>query len=131
MSACIQHSRNNRPAARSRCQAEPRLCTEASGSGLPLGDRIGLVPRPNLLGAIVLKACAIAVDDAPQDQRRDLAFLLSLVSAPYEMAAEMTNKDRTRLRRNASSLTDSSHPAWIGIVDAADAIAALHALLDD
>ena len=40
----------------------------------------GLVPRPSLLGAIVVKAAAISVDDLPRAQEHDLALLLSLVA---------------------------------------------------
>jgi hypothetical protein len=37
------------------------------------------LPRPNLLGAILVKTRAIAVDDAKDSQRIDVAFLLTLV----------------------------------------------------
>ena len=70
----------------------------------------GLVPRPSLLGAIVVKAAAISVDDLPRAQEHDLALLLSLVADPAAMSAEMTNKDRTRLRRASLGRTD--HPVW-------------------
>lgn len=50
-----------------------------------VGDQVGLVPRPSLLGAIVGKALAIGVDDAPEAQRQDLALLLSIVEDPLAM----------------------------------------------
>lgn len=62
------------------------------------GDSRGLIPRPSLLGAIIVKAAAIAVDDVPRAQRLDLAQLLSLVLDPAEMASAMTKKDRSRLQ---------------------------------
>ena len=43
------------------------------------GRREGQLPRPNLLGAILVKARAVDISDAPDDQRSDLALLLSFV----------------------------------------------------
>ena len=74
------------------------------------GDEHGLVPRPSLLGAIVVKAAAVAVDDAPMAQELDLAQLLSLVPDPAAMAAATTKKDRSRLR--AAKIADDTHPVW-------------------
>jgi hypothetical protein len=61
------------------------------------------VPRPALLGAIIAKAFAVDVDDTPDAQRLDLAFLLSLVEEPLDLAARTTSKDRRRLRALAQS----------------------------
>lgn len=47
-----------------------------------VAGRRGRLPRPNLLGAILLKARAVDVDDAKESQRQDLAELLSLVDDP-------------------------------------------------
>ena len=81
--------------------------------------RQGLVPRPSLLGAVVVKAAAIPVDDAPRSQEQDLALLLSMVADPSAMAAEMTRKDRRRLRR--AGLESPDHPVWGALdPDAAD-----------
>jgi hypothetical protein len=71
----------------------------------------GLVPRPSLLGAIIAKAEAVGVDDAPEAQREDLAFLLSLVSDPVGMAAALDRKDRQRLR-SRTEMDDPDNPAW-------------------
>ncbi len=79
--------------------------------------RNGLVPRPSLLGAIVVKAAAIPVDDAPRAQEHDLAMLLSMIADPAVMAASMTPKDRKRLR--ATGLDQPDHPAWGALDDAA------------
>ncbi len=70
----------------------------------------GLIPRPSLLGAVVMKAAAAAVDDAPQAHQQDLALLLSLVPDPGAMAAEMTRTDRVRLRGVA--IGEPSHAVW-------------------
>ncbi len=72
---------------------------------------IGHVPRPSLLGAIIAKAVAVDVDDTPDAQRLDLAFLLSLVEEPLDFATRMTPKDRQRLRAR-TELTDSQHETW-------------------
>ena len=71
----------------------------------------GLVPRPSLLGAIVLKALAVGVDDAPNAQRLDLAFLLSLVEDPIALADQVEAKDRQRLLER-NELLDANHLTW-------------------
>lgn len=71
----------------------------------------GLVPRPSLLGAIICKAAAVLVDDAPNAQRRDLALLLSLVPNPAAMAQQLTRKDRSRLR-DVADIADPHHEVW-------------------
>ena len=56
--------------------------------------RRGRLPRPNHLGAILLKARAVGKDDAPANQRSDLALLLSLVDDPDGMAADLRGRER-------------------------------------
>ena len=59
------------------------------------------VPVPSLLGAIVLKACAVDLpitEDERYKHKRDFAFLLSLVEDPFEMRQQVGAKDRQRLR---------------------------------
>lgn len=73
--------------------------------------RSGLIPRPNLLGAIIGKCCAVRVDDLPEAQKSDVAFLLSLLERPREMAGELDEKDRQRLSA-VDELRDRDHPAW-------------------
>jgi hypothetical protein len=63
-----------------------------------VGDARGVLPRPNLLGAILVKTRAIAVDDAKESQRLDVAFLLTLVSDPQELAATITASEKGWLR---------------------------------
>jgi hypothetical protein len=55
-------------------------------------DRIGKIPRPLLLAALVLKgaACGITSDD-PARHLRDLALLCSLVEDPLGTRSDMTN----------------------------------------
>ena len=91
--------------------------------------RVGLVPRPSLLGAIICKACAVEVDDARDAQRSDLALLLSLVPDPLAMADELDRKDRQRLRRR-SEMDDPAHQSWLVLdQDAADRGLAAYRLL--
>lgn len=67
-----------------------------------VGDRSGSLPRPDLLGALVLKACAAAGDRSnpdkdPDRHRHDLAVLYSLVLNPRQLAEAAGRKDRERL----------------------------------
>ena len=75
------------------------------------GDRVVHVPRPNLLGAIVIKAAAVHDDPHPQRHVRDVAFLCSIVTDPRAMRAEMTAKDLHRLRA-VTVLVDPTNEAW-------------------
>lgn len=92
-----------------------------------IGSLAGFVPRPNLLGAIVLKARAVDVDDVPANQREDLAFLLSLVDSPRSLAEHMTKGDRRAVKAR-EELLDERHPAWLAIDDADTAQRALRVL---
>jgi hypothetical protein len=69
------------------------------------------VPRPNLLGAIVIKAAAVHNDPHPQRHVRDVAFLCSIVTDPRAMRADMTAKDLQRLRA-VTVLDDRGNEAW-------------------
>lgn len=65
-----------------------------------VGPDVILVPRPNLLGAIVAKATAVDVD--AQDPGRhisDVVFLSSLITDPFAMSDGLTISDRRRLGR--------------------------------
>ena len=92
-----------------------------------VGGREGWVPRPDLLGAILVKARAVAVDDAPESQREELCFLLSLVEDPLAMATELAGQERRWLRRR-DELFDRMHPAWRGVANSEDARIALRIL---
>lgn len=92
-------------------------------------SRSGSVPRPDLLGAILVKTRAVAVGDVPDAQREDLAFLLSLVSDPYAMSGDLTSTERKWLRRRRE-LLDSSATAWRSVDNADDGRLVLEVLLD-
>ena len=68
--------------------------TQALRRSAPVEIRIrgveGAVPRPSLLGAILVKVRAIAVDDLPNAQRADVALLLRLVEDPNRLRTELT-----------------------------------------
>ena len=76
----------------------------------------GFVPRPSLLGAIVCKAAAVTVDNAPTAQQRDVALLLSLVADPIETANDIRPEDRQRLQA-VSALADPNHRVWEDLDD--------------
>ena len=63
-----------------------------------VGKKRGVLPRPNLLGAILVKTRAIAVDDAKDSQRLDVAFLLTLVSDPAALSAAISSSEKGWLR---------------------------------
>ncbi len=92
------------------------------------GNRIGDVPRPSLLGAIVIKACAADRTDRRGVHESDLAFLLSLVDDPEAMRGELSKKDRQRLRRRAQ-MQSEDHAAWRGIEASTDGRLALRILV--
>lgn len=88
----------------------------------------GMIHRPNLLGAILVKARAVEVDDLPDAQREDLAFLLSLVPDPFEMAKEMSGKEAKWLGRRVDLLARGA-PAWRAVDNADDGRLALGILV--
>jgi hypothetical protein len=78
-----------------------------------LDGRVAAIPHPDLLGVLVVKACAASGDHVrgPQRHLEDLARLYRLVSDPA--ALTRTNKDRKRLR-------DTAEPTWEVLDDPAD-----------
>jgi hypothetical protein len=77
-----------------------------------LGERIGTIRRPSLLGAIVAKSAALSIKLTPPDRHyRDLAFLLSLPMNPLELRDQLEKSDRKKLAL-AEALHDLQHPAW-------------------
>ncbi len=78
------------------------------------GAETGHVPRPDLLGAILIKARAIEVDDQPDNQRQDLTFLLSLVEDPRALRGDMERKEPGWLRRRAE-LASPNAAAYRGL----------------
>ncbi len=79
-------------------------------------SRTGRIPCPDLLGAILIKARAVEVDDVPESQLSDLAFLLGLVEDPRQLAKGFRGKERSWLRRHRE-LMDRNHRAWRGLAD--------------
>jgi hypothetical protein len=77
--------------------------------------RRGMIPRPTLLAAIVGKAAATALP-GPERHYRDLALLCALVPDPFDVAEQLTRKDRQRVRM-ASKLLGDTHPAWALVPD--------------
>jgi hypothetical protein len=80
------------------------------------GGRAGRVPRPDLAGALVLKAAAARSDRkrGPKRHLGDLAFLLSLVPDPFALRDALGAKNCGRIRA-VTALDDDGHPAWRGL----------------
>jgi hypothetical protein len=95
---------------------------------LAVGKREATVPRPNLLGAILLKSRAVAVSDDRDKHLQDLVRLLDLVRDPGALRREMTRTERAWLARR-SELVDPTHSAWAVASRPDDAYLALRALL--
>lgn len=81
---------------------------------------VGFVPLPNLLGAILVKIRAILVDDEPEAQRQDAAFLLSLVDDPDPLLEDLSRTESGWLRRH-EYLADSANECYRGVANAEDA----------
>ncbi len=85
------------------------------------GDLVASIPVPDLGGALVIKSQAVEVDDVPDNQRVDLAFLYSLVDDPRAVGNRLTASDVAVLRRRRE-LASAGHSAWralgVGAVDA-------------
>ncbi len=71
----------------------------------------GDLPRPNLLGAILVKVRAIEIDDVPNAQRADVALLLQLVDDPDRLRSDLTRTEKGWLRRHRY-LADPADPHW-------------------
>jgi hypothetical protein len=76
-----------------------------------LAGRRGALPRPNLLGAILVKTRAIAVDDAKDSQRLDVAFLLTLVEDPQVASSTITSAEKRWLRAHPE-MNDPDRAWW-------------------
>jgi hypothetical protein len=97
--------------------------TQALSRTKPLDIRTrsarGSVPTPTLLGAILVKVRAIDVDDDPDAQRQDLAFLLSVVDDPDPLVTELAGSEQRWLQRHAY-FSDVNSQAWRNIPGAED-----------
>lgn len=93
-----------------------------------LGERTGSIPVPNLAGAILLKAEAIGVDDAPEAQKSDVAVLLSLVVDRDELGTQLEPAERGLLERYPE-FGDPSSPPYTGVVRAREGAATYRRLV--
>lgn len=74
--------------------------------------RSGRVPRPSLLGALVIKGAACGLGGDVSRHHRDLALLCSLVKDPFALAEQLSAKDRQRLRFASAIAEEPDHVAW-------------------
>jgi hypothetical protein len=79
-----------------------------------VGPREGVVPRPALLGAILVKARAVDLDDTPDNQRSDLALLLSMVDDADVLADQLVGAERSWIHRR-SEMNDPEGLPWNGL----------------
>ncbi|MGY1697722.1 hypothetical protein ACI780_22730 [Geodermatophilus sp. SYSU D00814] len=85
------------------------------------GARSAVVPVPDVLGALVLKAAAWTADNRDRGRHSgDAAFLTSLVSDPLAERARFVGSDRKRLRRLDAVLGDPDAAEWRALGDAAE-----------
>jgi hypothetical protein len=84
------------------------------------GTILGRIPVPNILGSLLVKLRAVEIDDQPDVQRKDVAFLLSLIDDPDPLAHEMSSHERQWLRRHPEFF-DHESEVYQGIANASDA----------
>ncbi len=82
--------------------------------------RAGIIMRPHLPGALLIKTAAHRSDRSPDASRHlhDLAFLLSLVADPMSARQDLGPKGRAWLRK-IRELDDDRHDAWVALGDRA------------
>lgn len=80
-----------------------------------IDGRIGVIPRPDILGAILVKLEATSLPGDPARHYQDLAFLLTIVPQPKQARSALTPKERGKLR--ACPLNKSDHQAWRLLTD--------------
>ena len=84
-------------------------------------ERLAVVPVPDLLGAVVLKAAAWAADSRDRERHSgDAAFLVSLMTDPLAERNRFAGRDRKRLLRLDKVLGDPDVTEWRRLGDAAD-----------
>ncbi|MFF2452265.1 hypothetical protein [Isoptericola sp. NPDC058082] len=91
----------------------------------------GFVPRPNVLGSLVMKASAAVRDKrAPERHRADIVSLctaMALAGLHVQYAAQLRPKDHRRLRRAKDRISAAE---WRRSLDPEAAVAALDFLID-
>lgn len=75
------------------------------------GNLRASIPIPSLAGALIAKSLAVTVDDAPANQRIDLAFLYSIVDDVLSTRNELGAEGRKLLARRGE-LAERQHEAW-------------------
>jgi hypothetical protein len=78
--------------------------------GVRLGERTGAIPVPNLLGSIIVKLEAIAVDDVPDAQKADVAVLLSLATDRDQLSTDLSSGERRLVQRYPEFAEPASAP---------------------
>ncbi len=88
----------------------------SSDVDVSVDGRTGVVPRPDIAGAIVIKARAAVLDRrrGPDRHHRDLAFLCSLIAQPLELRRELGEKNCERIA-SVEPLLDPAHAAWLAL----------------
>lgn len=79
--------------------------------------RRGLIPRPILVSAVIIKSAAVSLPGDSAKHLRDVALLCALLSDPFAAAEQLDPKDRQRIRL-ASALEDRTHAAWLLVPEA-------------
>lgn len=75
-----------------------------------LGDRHGALPRPDIVGALVMKSHAATKDSSPDRHVRDLAVLYAAVADPMTEAASLPARSRKALQA-------APEPGWHALSD--------------
>ena len=76
-----------------------------------------------------MKVRAINVDDNAEAQRRDVAFLLSIVEDPESLGRDLAQSERKWLREH-DYFAESSHQSYEGLAEAEDAAIVYRRLAD-
>jgi hypothetical protein len=77
--------------------------------------KVGVIPRPDILGAILVKLEATSLPGNPAKHYQDVAFLLTILPQPRQARSALTSKERSKLR--ACALNKRDHQAWRLLTD--------------
>jgi hypothetical protein len=75
-----------------------------------IDGRTGLIPRPDIVGAVLVKQEATGLPGDPARHYQDLAYLLAILPQPRQARSDLTSKERAKLR--ACPLIGRDHRAW-------------------
>lgn len=106
------------PGSRQAFQRSALVEVTVSGV-LDAPPRSGVVRRPNVLGALIVKAATtlLPVRENPMRDWQDAALLLSFLADPVHAAADCGPKDRKRLKA-LMPLLEREHTGWATLDDA-------------